>query len=355
MCRESFPFRICRLKATTGSKSIGYCRPGRVKLPHSPSRFDFIVTMLAVEYRRSELVAIKLWSRSLAGLPGAVGDVIDWGLDTMKSHWLTAAVVGVVTHMTAVGAFAADLPPAPVYTKAPVYAPAPSWTGFYIGGDIGGAWTSNTGTWTTLPPAALSAFPNTGSNGGSSLIGGFHVGYNWQFAPTWVVGIEGDWSWTKAGGSFTQPWNGIGPPPGPVAGSLTVMSSQLDWVSSLRARLGYLVMPSLLAYGTGGVAWSKIDYSGSSFSGGVLGSTGYSAAISDTQTGYAVGGGLEWAMTNGWFVRGEYLFYHFNSAPSVVVAPVTTGLAALGPQIPSSFSWSSTNVSVGRMSLSYKF
>jgi outer membrane immunogenic protein len=245
---------------------------------------------------------------------------------------------------------AADMP-----VKAPAHDPGWSWTGFYIGGDIGGAWTSNTGTWTTLPPAALGAFPNTGSDGGSNFIGGFHVGYNWQFAPTWVVGVEDDWSWTKAGGSFMQPWNGIGPPPGPVAGSLTVMSSRLDWVSSLRARFGYLVMPNLLAYGTGGVAWGKIDYTGSSFSGGVLGSTGYSAATSNIQAGLAAGGGLEWAMTNGWFVRGEYLFYHFNSAPSLVVAPVTTGLAALAPQIPSSFSWSSTNVSTVRVGLSYKF
>ena len=56
----------------------------------------------------------------------------------MKSHWFGAAVVGAVAHLTAVGAFAADLPPAPVYTKAPPVAAPYSWTGFYVGGNVGG-------------------------------------------------------------------------------------------------------------------------------------------------------------------------------------------------------------------------
>ena len=256
-----------------------------------------------------------------------------------------AAVIGLVSV-----ASAADLPvKAPV--KAPVAAPVISWTGFYIGGDIGGAWTSNTGTWTGLPtPADFGINAISGSNGGSSFIGGLHAGFNWQFAPTWVAGIEGDWSWAKARGSFSQGWTLFGTAT-PAPGAFTNMTSALDWLSSLRARLGYLVMPNLLAYGTGGVAWAKFDYAANNFCNAPCGGPPpYIAnpAFSNTQAGYAVGGGLEWAMTNNWTLRGEYIFYRFNSAPSVIVNP--------GPGfLSSSDSWSSTNVSVARAGLSYKF
>ena len=112
--------------------------------------------------------------------------------------------VAAITALIGVRAFAADM-----VVKAPPPAPPPvySWTGFYVGGDLGGAWTSNTGTWNPLPSeAAFSEYNQIGGNGGSSFLGGFHAGYNYQFAPTWVSGLEGDWSWTKAKGSFTQPW-----------------------------------------------------------------------------------------------------------------------------------------------------
>jgi outer membrane immunogenic protein len=262
-----------------------------------------------------------------------------------------AALAAVAVVSFASVASAADMPAkVPMYTKTPMAPPAYSWTGFYIGGDVGGAWTSNTGTWNMLPAIGLPVSANaiSGSNGGSSFVGGLHAGYNWQFAPTWVAGIEGDWSWAKASGSFTQPWTFLGTSI-INTGLFTNMSSTLDWVSSLRARLGYLVLPNLLAYGTGGVAWGKFDYVASAFN---TGAGGYNAstAFSSTQVGYTVGGGLEWAMTNNWFLRGEYLFYRFNSAPSVVIPDIRTPL-----DNQSGFSWSSTNVSVARAGLSYKF
>ena len=243
-------------------------------------------------------------------------------------------------------ASAADLPPAPVYAKAPAAPPTYSWTGFYIGGDIGGAWTGNTATWDPLPTPGGIAFGVaviSGNNGGSSAIGGLHTGYNWQFAPTWVAGIEGDWSWSKASGSFAQPWTVI--PPAVLGGpSFTTMSSKLDWVTSLRARFGYLVTPNVLAYATGGMAWAKFDYAANA-SGFLYSAT---TSLSDTQAGYAVGGGLEWAITNNWLLKAEYLYYRFNNAPNVVVT-------AIGSANPSGFSWSGTNVSVARAGLSYKF
>ncbi len=122
------------------------------------------------------------------------------------------------------------------------------------------------------------------------------------------------------------------------------MSSKLDWVTSLRARFGYLVTPNVLAYATGGVAWAKLDYAASAI--GFL----YSATTtpSDTQAGYAVGGGLEWAITSNWLLRAEYLFYRFDRAPNAIAM-------SAGSANPSGFSWTATNLSVVRGGLSYKF
>lgn len=257
-------------------------------------------------------------------------------------RYLSIAVIAAASTITQI-AFAADLP-----VKAPAPAPlASNWTGFYIGGDIGGAWSRNTGTWSPLPSElAFGAFGISGGNGGNGFIGGFHAGYNWQFAPTWVAGIEGDWSWTKARGSFSQVWSADPPPGSGPVGSFTSMSSTLDWLASVRGRLGFIVMPNLMAYATGGVAWGKFDYAGNNFN-GVTYRT--SAAISSTQTGYVVGGGLEWGLTNNWLLRGEYLYYRLNGSPSVVAQSV------LFPAFPSGYSWSSTSVNVARLGLSYKF
>jgi outer membrane immunogenic protein len=263
---------------------------------------------------------------------------------------LLFALVAVPALAGSIGtATAADVDP--YYRAPPVVVPYYNWNGFYIGATVGGAWSNNDALWTPLPSsAAFGAFPIAGNTGGSSAIGGFQAGYNWQFAPTWVVGLEGDWSWAKTGGSFDQPrvFNAGGVA---VPGSFTSMSSTLDWVSSLRARLGYLILPSLMAYGTVGGAWGKIDYAASNFAGAPLVVPSYatSTAFSNTEGGWVAGGGLEWMITNNWLLRGEYLYYSVGNSPSVVVG------APNYPGIPSGYSWSSTNVSVARAAMSYKF
>jgi outer membrane immunogenic protein len=86
--------------------------------------------------------------------------------------------------------YAADLP-----LKAPAMAPvepiAPSWTGFYIGGHGGLGWKSLDGTFSD-PNGVISGPINVSSGSHTGAVGGFHAGYNWQFAAAWVAGIEGD-------------------------------------------------------------------------------------------------------------------------------------------------------------------
>src|SRR5271154_1309719 len=102
-----------------------------------------------------------------------------------------------VLALTAVAAFtgsalAADMAPAPIYTKAPPPVVAPSWTGFYIFGGVGGGvWDANTAT---VIPATGACFTcgvsqKTGGDGWYGTAGG---GYDWQFNKSWVAGVFGD-------------------------------------------------------------------------------------------------------------------------------------------------------------------
>ena len=257
--------------------------------------------------------------------------------------------IAAVAMLTAGPASAADLAPAvaPMYKAPAMMMPPASWTGFYIGGDIGGAWSHSSGSWTGLPSAAaFGVNPTSGSLDGSSFLGGVHAGYDYQFAPSWVFGVEGDWTWTHDHGSNTGAWTAFGTGAA-IPGAATTMNSTVDWLASLRGRLGYLVTPNVLAYATGGVAWGDIHYSAtaSNPTSGYLAST----AFNNTSDGFVVGGGLEWALTHNWSLRAEYLFYHLNSAAGATITP------AAFPAFPSSFSWSRTNVDVARAGLSYKF
>jgi outer membrane immunogenic protein len=255
-----------------------------------------------------------------------------------------AMSAGIILAST-IAASAADIP----VKAAPMAPSAPSWTGFYLGANVGGVWTRNDGTWNPLPsPAAFNANAITGAIDSSSVAGGFHGGFNWQFAPRFVAGIEGDWTWTGAKNSFTQTWTFFGTStPGP--GTFTTMSAKLDWLASVRARLGFLVTPDLLVYGTGGGAWGKVDYAANNSNAG-LGGLLYvtSAAFSNIQSGYVAGGGLEWKFARNWALRGEYLFYRLNGASAV-------GTAVGFPTFPSSYDWSHMNVNEGRVGVSYQF
>jgi outer membrane immunogenic protein len=260
----------------------------------------------------------------------------------MRRLLLTALAFGALI----MPAMAADMAP---YYKGPVMAPAWSWTGVYFGGDVGDAFSSSNATWTpiTLPPGAgFPAVPITGDTGGSSFAGGFFAGYNYQFLPSFVAGIEGDWTGMRVGGAVVQPWT-IGGAVTPTTS--TTMSTEVQWAASIRGRLGYLIWPNLLAYGTGGGAWGKIQYGASALDPAV----GYSAgaAFTNTSSGWVAGGGLEWAPFSGFglLLRVEYLHYDFSSAKNVTAA--VNGFALF----PSGFAWSSTSVDVGRFGMSYKF
>jgi|GEM_PF-4836149 len=147
-----------------------------------------------------------------------------------------------IAALIAVPASAADMP-----LKAPPAPPAPawSWAGFYFGGNVGGGWHDHSvpfygdgGAGNDLLSRTFdgtlnfNAVPRSQSMRSSGVIGGGQIGYNWQAAPTWVLGLETDIQGSGVRGSATTI-----PPPGTVPGSLT-SNQRLDWFGTLRGRLG---------------------------------------------------------------------------------------------------------------------
>jgi len=209
------------------------------------------------------------------------------------------ASVGAVT--LAGTAVAAEPPPAP----PPVYVPPVpifTWTGFYVGAQIGYAWG-------TLDANAGDVFGDfrSFSSSNSGVIGGGHIGYNLQLNQ-WLIGLEGD----VDGSSLSKTQTGFIFPAGAVAagllpvniGSLPVtVSGSLDVQGSIRGRLGY-AWDRILLYGTGGVAFGG-------FTASISTPFGY-AQRSNTRVGWTAGGGIEYALTNNWSVRVEYRYTQFG-------------------------------------------
>jgi outer membrane immunogenic protein len=234
--------------------------------------------------------------------------------------------------------------------KAPPPAPpppAPTWTGFYIGGHVGGGENSGDLRADYLPFPHFGANPTLTSSSAGGFLGGFQAGYNWQFAPTWVVGVEGDFSWTRMNSDITVIGTTVGG--APMVLQPTSFTRDLHWLASARARFGYTVTPNLLLYATGGAAWGRFSLNGSFFSEKIFGiGNDWNAPFDATSTGYVVGGGAEWLFAPHWMLRAEYLFYRLDGKSNLANNPEFLPFPIL-------FSWNATDTHVGRVAMSYKF
>jgi outer membrane immunogenic protein len=202
------------------------------------------------------------------------------GKPLMKKLLLGAAAIV----LFAAPAFAADMP-ARTYSKAPAYtAPAViyNWTGFYIGGHVGGAFAGDNSL--------------QGSDG--RFMGGVQAGADYQFAPNWVIGAEAQYSWLGNNNSN----NGVLFPGG------TFVSANSDQIGSVTGRFGYTWGPALL-YGKGGFAWRNNNSLGVSI-GGV---PQFFTADGHRSDGYTVGAGLEYMFAPNWSAKAEYQYYNFGN------------------------------------------
>jgi outer membrane immunogenic protein len=193
----------------------------------------------------------------------------------MNKLLISALAVAV---LSAAPAIAADMP-----VKAPprlVTESTFSWTGFYVGAHVGYGWGE------VIENTNVELKPN-------GILGGFQAGYNYQFTPNWVLGIEADWSFTGMDDVHVF-----------TAGVVTITTdNELKYFGTLRGRLGYSA-DRLLIYATGGLARGFL--SGSTT---FLGTT---FNDSNWHWGWAAGGGFEYAFSNNLSAKAEYLFIDLN-------------------------------------------
>ena len=259
-------------------------------------------------------------------------------------------------------AFAADLPAAP-----PPPPPPPMWTGFYAGVNAGYDWAASRNVTTTAIPGfaaptfgtelALSSALATGTNSVSpnGFIGGGQIGYNYQLNPNWVVGLEADMQGIASSNSASS-FAGAGVPvgfPGETITSAVTSSKQLDYLGTVRVRFGYLLMPTFLIYGTGGLAYGGVQTTTSILQNNTglgTGPFGSFGRISNTEVGWTAGGGFEWMFLPNWSAKVEYLYYDLGTA--------TNGLGLLSnPGLYTSSASSTTrfNGSLVRAGIDYHF
>ena len=216
-----------------------------------------------------------------------------------NSHFIAAAGFAVALSQAA---SAADLP-----RKAPAYVPpAPppmTWTGCYIGANVGGAW----GRFELEGPLG-----GTASRSGAGFAGGGQVGCDYQFAGGWVIGFRNmfDGTTNSRERDFTVTT---------AAGTATGHAEFHNrWFDALTGRIGYSWQPNSLLYFQGGAVWSRVE-ADLTLTDGVSVVAG---SFSDTKTGWTVGGGWEYRFSPQWSVFIEGNYYDFGSRDRVVVTPV---------------------------------
>jgi outer membrane immunogenic protein len=286
-------------------------------------------------------------------------------------------------------AVAADMP-----VKAPPPVVVNTWTGFYVGVDFGGINGAHEGE-------SFSQSPGFGAAGGTvydpfsmtsdnhwGAMGGVYAGYNWAVTPSWVIGVEGDWNKTSLGNTnvnsqLTSGGLGVGPVfPGacstagnggvvggvPTCNGVT-MSDNLNWIATVRGRLGY-TWGSMMLYGTAGGAWMSQELSGAvspvcpstqtlptncfAAAGNTGGRTGSIAtSANSTNSGWVGGVGVEFMATANWLIRVEYLHYAFGTGTTHSTACTQCVAGAFSG--PGNFTWGSASFDSIRAGLAYKF
>ena len=266
----------------------------------------------------------------------------------------------------------------PVVAGMPVKAPPPAllaWTGFYAGVNAGyidsiGRTNTDAAILATGQPGSEAAFSaynlaysstNQFNHHFGGFLGGVQAGYNYQFSSSLVAGLEADIQGTNlrqdrsstltAGGVFDPFWV-----------TTTAVSDRLDYIGTVRGRLGVLPTPNLLLYSTGGLAYGGVRSSTQI----AFDNTGFGAptgsgagSYSGTRFGYAVGGGGEWKFSRNWSAKLEYLYYDLGSVTyatgGYAFDPQATNFRGFGPVAIGTSTTTRFNGNIARIGLNYTF
>jgi outer membrane immunogenic protein len=204
----------------------------------------------------------------------------------------TVSAVIIATVLCGSAAFAADLPrKAPVYKAPPL--PAWSWTGFYLGAYAGVGINRSHGFDPTGASAGEIEYLGTGFTSGGT------VGYNWQFDPHWVVGIEGDVGYLGLSHNAVN-YNEV-----------LLTNQKTSWLGTLRGRFGYSSGPTL-TYITGGAAWVHFTDAITNLAAAT------SIDSSKTKGGWTIGSGVETRLGGNWTVKSESLYVDVGRGDTLV-------------------------------------
>ncbi len=245
-----------------------------------------------------------------------------------------------------------------------------SWTGFYAGVSGGYGWNKGSNSLTgidafglykaSIGPPPTAPFPDSIDSASKGVLGGATVGYNYQIGQS-VLGVEADFSKSNIRGSnsFVSADFGVFAPI-----TTTQQDKKLEWLSTLRARVGYLPTPALLVFATGGLAFGKGSASTSttvtpSPTGGfpadcIAGSPAANFYCNTgsgerTMTGWTLGAGFEAMIAQNWSLKAEYLYYDLGT---ITYTTATTVLFAGTPALQTSARF---NGSIARVGVNYHF
>jgi outer membrane immunogenic protein len=222
-------------------------------------------------------------------------------------------------------AAAADLPRR--YREPDMFSPAPveTWTGFYVGAQVGYAWGSDQ----SEIKVSGSPFTFTGANHDSSGgVGGIHGGYNYQTGLA-VFGAEADLELAGIKGSDHRTGSDR------FAGFSTSSDMKINFQGSLRARAGFAMLDRMMIYGTAGLAFADLEnnYATTLPAGNIFGAPAgtSSATFDETRWGWTVGAGAEYALMSNWTARFEYRYTNFSAYKNAIAV---LGSSAVSEQDP---------------------
>jgi outer membrane immunogenic protein len=213
----------------------------------------------------------------------------------------TILLSGVCVAALCASALAADLPAKAPYYKAPPPVPAFSWSGCYVGGNLGYGHANR--TWNATATTPVTAFVSQHTSG-DGFVGGGQLGCDYQ-AGSWVVGIEG-----MVDGSTINKTSGVNTIPG------ATLNDKVTSFETATGRIGW-AMDRALLYVKGGAAWEQTS---GTINGSALGLSSESHSM--TNSGWVVGGGIEYAFAPQWSAKIEYNYMGF--ANKTVAYPITT-------------------------------
>jgi len=211
----------------------------------------------------------------------------------MRKFLLGAALI-----MAASPAMAADVEPVQIY----------DWSGFYIGLNAGAAW-NNTSVDDNindplLPDSVRGRLEDSFTDDQTVFTGGGEIGYNWQMDSI-VLGLEADFNYL--GFDSNRDRNGT---IGEFGNFRSELGTKMDWFGTVRGRLGF-AFDNVMIFGTGGLAYGNMEADGTlvSNNGDV-----WKGKASDTNVGWTVGGGIEYAPSQNWVIGAEYLYVDLGSS-----------------------------------------